>query len=89
MKKNFLLIAFVFAVSFVSAQDFTQLIDIEIKTAEQCRSYDSSAWQCANYIIDNPNKAEDINRLSAITFLMKWMASTPDYNFLLDANAAN
>lgn len=57
---------------FISAQDFSSLQNIEIKTKEECRSYDSKALECANYILSTPN-GSDMNRLYASSFIIKWM----------------
>lgn len=78
--------AFIFSILFCFicissfSQDYSELNNVEITTKEQCRSYDSKAQECANYILNNPVK-DNINVLYASSFLLKWMSSTPDYNF--------
>lgn len=89
MKTTIFLIAYFFVSLTLSAQDFNKLANIvEFKTGDECRSYDSSALQCANYVLLNPNNAGDNNRAIAMRFLIIWMMATPDYNFALDANVA-
>jgi hypothetical protein len=70
-----------------NAQDFTVLKDIEIKTAEECRTYDPKALECASFILSSPYKKEDQNRLHASAFLIKWMTASPDYTFEIDKSA--
>lgn len=82
MKKAIIIICSLFFYQLILAQDYSELQKVEIKTKEECRSYDGKALECANYILNTPNNA-DINRLYASSFIFKWMTSTPDYIFEL------
>jgi len=87
MKPTIFLIAFFLTTVTLSAQDFNKLANIiEFKTGDECRSYDSSALQCANYVLATPNNEDDNNRAIAMRFLIIWMMATPDYSFALDGN---
>jgi hypothetical protein len=87
MKKICLLLSFSSFTLFLSAQDFTKYNDVELKTNEDCRDYDSVALECASYILSTPVDA-NANRLSAIQLLFKWMTATPDYSFSLDGKVS-
>jgi hypothetical protein len=87
MKQACLLFTFSFFALLSSAQDFTRYKDVELKTAEDCRNYDSVALQSADYLLSTPVD-ENLNRLAATQFLIKWMAATPDYSFSLDAKVS-
>jgi hypothetical protein len=87
MKNTVVMICTLFIAQLTFAQDFSELQKVEIKTKEECRSYDTKVLECANYILSTPN-GDDINRLYASSFILKWMTSTPDYMFELgDWNA--
>ncbi|HAI84362.1 MAG TPA: hypothetical protein DCL43_11900 [Chitinophagaceae bacterium] len=45
--------------------------------------------QCANYLLSAPMNEQDIDRVNASAFVLKWMTGTPDFTFGLDATVAN
>ncbi|RXK59425.1 hypothetical protein ESA94_14930 [Lacibacter luteus] len=86
MKKPLLLAILFLANTTIFAQDFRPLADIKFATAEECRTYNSKALEAADFILSTPVNGSDVNRLSAMSFLIKWMTSTADYTFELNAD---
>jgi len=86
MKKTLLLAILFLAHTVTFAQDFRSLADIKFATAEECRTYNSKALEAANFILSTPVNSADANRLSAMSFLIKWMMATADYSFELNAD---
>lgn len=66
------------------AQDFSGLENVQFSTAEECRAYDGKALECANYLLSTANAKDDMKRLVATSFIIKWMTATADYHFSLD-----
>ncbi|MCF1421518.1 hypothetical protein [Mangrovimonas futianensis] len=81
MKKSILITLFILAVSYSNAQNFVELANYEFKTPESYQTEKSKVLMCANYLFDNPANKSELNRLSAIQYIMKWMTGTPDYSF--------
>lgn len=88
MKKTIALLLTLFITCNIYAQDFTSLADVNITTAEQCRTYDSKALEAANYILTTAIDGTNNNRFGAMSFLIKWMTATPDYTFELGGAVA-
>ncbi len=84
--KKFLTVTFALFFTAVSfCQDFRPLADIKFATAEECRTYNAKALEASNLILSTPVNKNDLNRLSAMSFLIKWMSATADYSFELSA----
>lgn len=81
MKKISALLVTLLVTCSIYAQDFTSLANLNITTAEQCRTYDNKALEAANYILTTAIDGTNNNRFGAMSFLVKWMSSTPDYTF--------
>lgn len=81
MKKSILITLFILAVSYSNAQNFVELANYEFKTPESYQTEKSKVLMCVNYLFDNPANKSELNRLSAIQYIMKWMTGTPDYSF--------
>lgn len=81
MKKLFLLLAINLMVVTLFGKDFSKLSTIKMKTRSDYQKEESQALSCANFILDNPIKNNDIQRLYASRFILRWMSGTPDYTF--------
>ncbi len=86
MKKITALLVTLLIACTIYAQDFTPLQNITFATADECRTYDSKALQAANYILTTPIDNSNVNRLSSMSFLIKWMMATADYTFEINGN---
>lgn len=86
MKKGILF--FVFFVSSLSlwAQDFTSLDLNSFKKAEDYVKAEPKVLECANFLLQTPHEENNLNRLTATQYILKWMEGT-DYTFNIDANA--
>jgi hypothetical protein len=68
-------------------QNFGELAKTEFKSKESYKPAESQVLICANYLFGNPANQAELNRLSAIKYIFKWMEGTPDYTFDIGANA--
>jgi len=77
----FILTLFTTANSF--SQDFTDLTSYELASEEDYKNAEKKVIECANYLLANPVKEEDSNRINAVQFVLRWMAGT-NYTFNID-----
>ena len=87
MKKNILFIVLLISVSTLIGQNFKQIANYEFKTPESYKTEESKVLMCANYLFDNPADKYEINRLTSIQYIIKWMTGTPEYTFELGDKA--
>lgn len=73
---------FCFAVLYTSAQNSYSEIKLEAK--EDYQLAEPSVLKASNYLFTSKYDKEDLERLYAIEFIMRWMSGTPDFNFELD-----
>lgn len=81
MKKITLIIAITFSFNILIGQNFTELANYEFETEESYKTEENKVLICANYLFNNPTKQAELNRLTSVQFIMKWMTGTPDYTF--------
>ncbi|WP_412984751.1 hypothetical protein [Pontimicrobium sp. IMCC45349] len=81
MKKIILIIAIICTSNLSIAQNFTQLANYEFKNVESYKTEESKVLLCANYLFNNPANVSELNRLTSVQYIMKWMMGTPDYSF--------
>lgn len=81
-----ILIAFLLVNSAFS-QNFQELSSYEFNDIESYKNERSKVLECANYLFNNPNKHEELNRLTAVQYIMKWMEGTPAYTFEIGEKA--
>jgi len=60
--------------------------NIKLDQTEDYKLAESSVLKAANYLFSTKYDKEDLERLYAIEFIMKWMGGTPDYSFEVDEN---
>ena len=68
------------------SQNMPQTDGIKLDTKENYRAVDTVALHAATYLLSTPIDRNNMNRLKAIQFLMKWMEGTPDYTFSITGN---
>lgn len=68
-------------------QNFSELATTEFKGKESYKPAEGQVLACANYLFSNPADQAELNRLTAIKYIMKWMQGTPDYTFDLGQKA--
>ena len=81
MKKTILFIAIAFTFYVSEGQNFPQLANYEFESIESYKTEESKVLMCANYLFNNPANKAELNRLTSIQYIMKWMMGTPDYTF--------
>lgn len=82
-----LLFGFCFLFSFnltTIAQDFEKIAGIEFIQKGDFKTYEAEVLQCANYVLQQPNDKNNVNRLLSLQTVIKWMSGTPDYSFAID-----
>jgi hypothetical protein len=81
-----LLFGFLFHVSF--SQTIPDLDGISLEKKEDFNSTaDNAALQSATFLLSTPLEKNNIDRLKALQYIIKWMTGTPDYSFALDEQA--
>jgi hypothetical protein len=82
MRKLLLLIfAFFFAFAGFTQSSYSE-VKLEVK--EDYQLAESVVLKASNYLLTTKYDKEDLERLYAIEFIMKWMGGTPDFSFELD-----
>lgn len=81
MKKFILVIIVQMLIGNVIGQDFSKLDAVKFQTAQDYKKAESTVLECSNYLLNNPAKQNESNRMYAIQYILKWMGGTPDYTF--------
>jgi hypothetical protein len=84
MKKPFVTLVICFVSYFAFAQTLPDFKAIKIENAADCRTVEPQVLQAANYNLSTPFSSKDITRLEALSFLIRWMSATPDFQFNID-----
>ncbi len=87
MKKNILILAVILLANISFSQNFKKLVNYEFKTEESYTTEMDNVLECANYLFENPNDENELNRLIATQYIMNWMNGTPDYTFEIGDDA--
>ncbi|MEP3210175.1 MAG: hypothetical protein ABJN95_13330 [Maribacter sp.] len=86
--KKIILVITVLLVSHVSiAQNFNELEHYEFNSVESYKTEQANVLLCANYLFNNPTNTSELNRLTSIQYIIKWMTGTPDYTFEIGEKA--
>jgi hypothetical protein len=86
MKKVFLCLVLVFGSLNLMAQDFTSLNVNSLQKMEYYVKAEPKVLECSTFLLNTPYEANNLNRLSAMNYIMKWMEGT-DYTFNIDSKA--
>ncbi len=81
MKNFFFIIILIFSFHISIGQNFKQIANYEFQTTESYSTEKPKVLACANYLFENPADKNEINRLTSIQYIIKWMTGTPDYTF--------
>ncbi len=87
MKKQILLLTFGLISIYSFSQDFSSLKDYKFTDKSDYKKSENQVLECSNYLFKTPFQKNDLNRLYAIQYIMKWMEGTPDYTFSIDDKA--
>lgn len=83
MTKHLAIVIMILAYSNGFSQTFNEAwTEIKFDKAQDYKAHEAEILQCANYILSVP--MNDFNRQDALNPLAKWMAGTPDYNFVIN-----
>ncbi len=84
MIKNYsILMLFLIIGSSISAQDFSELKNIDLSSPEKCRDAQTKVIESCNYLLSTSCE-ENLKGLNAHVFIIEWMIATSDFNFSLD-----
>ena len=72
--------------TFLFATSFAQSVysDIKLEAKEDYRLAEVSVLKASNSLFTTKYDKDDLERLYAIEFILKWMNGTPDFSFELD-----
>ena len=87
MRKVILCLVLVFSSLNLFAQDYTSLDAGSLQKMEDYVKAEPKVLECSNFLLNTPNEANNLNRLSAMQYVLKWMEGT-DYTFSIDSKAA-
>ncbi|AGC78245.1 hypothetical protein LX97_02961 [Nonlabens dokdonensis] len=86
--KNLILTSVFALVGMLSfAQNYSDIEQPELDSKESYKEAEPQVLLLTNYLFNNPADHEEVNRLRAVQYIMKWMTGTPDYTFELGDNA--
>jgi hypothetical protein len=71
----------------VLSQSLPVFSDIPLTQATDYRKAEPAVLQASVYILTTPYSKEDNARLLCVSFILKWMTGTPDYNFTFGESA--
>lgn len=85
--KNFYLIILS---AFLYTYSFAQSAYTEVKLEEKSdyKSAEATVLKASTYLFTTRFDKDNLERLYAIQFIMKWMEGTPDYTFIIDEKFA-
>lgn len=86
MKKVIVCLVLVFSSLNLFAQDFTSLDINSLQTAEDYEKAEPKVLECSTFLLNTPFEANNLNRLSAMSYILKWMEGT-HYTFSIDTQA--
>ncbi len=87
MKKSICLISIILLSLNGFGQNFSQLNNQKLKTSQDFKQAEDNALEASNYLLNTPYNKNDVNRLYAIQYVIKWMEGTPDYTFSIGSKA--
>jgi hypothetical protein len=87
MKNIFSILTLALMLNISYGQNFKELANYEFKVVEDYQTEKGKVLACSNYLFDNPVNKNDLNRLVAIQYILKWMEGTPDYTFEIGEKA--
>jgi hypothetical protein len=63
------------------------LANYEFKTSASYETEKSKVLACANYLLNYSADKSNVNRLTGIQYILKWMEGTPEYTFEIGEKA--
>ncbi|MFY8069099.1 MAG: hypothetical protein ACOVMG_03295 [Flavobacterium sp.] len=87
MRKVILCLVLVFSSLNLFAQDYTSLDAGSLQKMEDYVKAEPKVLECATFLLSTPHEENNLNRLSATQYILKWMEGT-DYTFSIDSKAA-
>lgn len=86
--KNFsILVSLLFLSISVSGQNFKEWAAYQFTDAADYTQQEANVLKCANYMFETPFNKNDLNRLYATQFVIKWMEGTPTHTFEIGEDA--
>ena len=73
MRKVILCLVLVFSSLNLFAQDYTSLDVGSLQKMEDYVKAEPKVLECANFLLQTPHEKNNLNRLSATQYILKWM----------------
>jgi hypothetical protein len=70
----------------VFAQDYSGLKDIPLKEAADYKAAEPVVKECVDFVLTHSVYYANVQGLSAVQFIYRWMEGTPDYMFSIDGS---
>jgi hypothetical protein len=85
MKHLFCLVFLILSFNKNFAQTLPNYDEIALVAKEDFNEQaNDAALQAANYLLSTPMDTKNLDRNKSLLYLLKWMAGSPDYSFVLD-----
>jgi hypothetical protein len=82
--KNLLILLLIGISNLSFSQDFSTLEKIKLDSPKDYQKAETNVIAAVNYLYATPFNKNDLNRMYATAFIVRWMTGTPDYTFNLD-----
>lgn len=86
--KKILITLSLFMCTSLFAQDFAALEKYELKSSESYVTAEPKIIECANYLFSHPVKENELSRLQATQFILRWMEGAKQ-DFNIDKNVTD
>ncbi|RYE53186.1 MAG: hypothetical protein EOP48_14940 [Sphingobacteriales bacterium] len=88
MKRTILALLFATLCHVTIGQTLPDFDNISLEKKEDFNATtNNAALQSATYLFSTPMEKDNIGRLKALRYIIRWMSGTPEYNFTLDEQA--
>ena len=82
--KNLIFALLLFICSFSFGQTRPDYETIKLDQKSEIQAADTFALVASTFLLTTPFDKDELHRLEALQFIIKWMTATPDYSFSLD-----
>jgi len=83
MKFKIVLAACLFTCAIASAQTSADFDKVTLEQKADYKTAEPQVLEATQLLLNNPIEKDNVQRLRATSFIMKWMTGTPDYTFAL------
>ncbi len=89
MRKIILILFLNLFVLFLYGQDYSKLRGATFKSSVDYKKAEKQVLECSNYLLENPSKKDELNRLFAIQYITKWVNVDNGHKILINLKFMN